>query len=449
MTNFSEIEPVLLAGAKDNFVLFCYYYDYEFFKKRPFLKDIAIAFQKIEDKEINTLAVSLPPRSGKSYITTLFCAWTLGKHPTESVMRNTCTATLSRKLSYDTRAILKKQRFINVFPNVILAPDKSAIDGWNTNYSKSVGYFGQGVGGTIIGFGATKAAITDDLFRSMEDALSENTRDKVHSWKQATHDSRRESGCPNIDIGTRWCRDDIIGTNSRKGYYDLEIVVPALDINDNSFCEDVKTTDEFLKVRSELPKEIWSAEYQQLPIDIDGRLFENLRTFNDDELPSILERSEGALAYIDVADEGADYHAMAVGHIIGKDIYITDVVFTRDNTDITIPLCAEKLITNKVSHCRIETNSMGAMFLKSLRKLNLTSHIIGINNSTNKQTRILMNSAIVINRMLFKENPTKEYAYFMNNLANYSKEGKSKHDDAPDCITGLAMFFATKFSHLY
>ncbi len=85
---------------------FCRYYDPEFFRNRSFLKDIADGFQAIEEKKISSLAVSMPPRSGKSYITSLFCAWTIGRNPERSVMRNTCTSTLYQKFSFFTRTII-------------------------------------------------------------------------------------------------------------------------------------------------------------------------------------------------------------------------------------------------------------------------------------------------------------------------------------------------------
>ena len=55
--------------AKRNLWQFCLYYDRDFFESRPFLKDIAEAFQRIEEGTIKSLSVSLPPRAGKSYIT--------------------------------------------------------------------------------------------------------------------------------------------------------------------------------------------------------------------------------------------------------------------------------------------------------------------------------------------------------------------------------------------
>ena len=76
-------------------------------------------------------------------------------------MRNACTATLYLKFSYDVRNIVKSDKFKEVFPSVQLSDDKANLQGWNTNYAKQVSYFGAGVGGTIIGFGADNIAVTD------------------------------------------------------------------------------------------------------------------------------------------------------------------------------------------------------------------------------------------------------------------------------------------------
>ena len=54
------------------------------------------------------------------------------------------------------RALKPVFEFRTVFPEVVLSDNKANLQGWNTNQSKQVGYFGAGVGGTIIGFGATK-----------------------------------------------------------------------------------------------------------------------------------------------------------------------------------------------------------------------------------------------------------------------------------------------------
>ena len=92
--------------SRRNFWQFCLFMDNELFGKRLFLKEIADSLQEVEEGKLQSLSVSLPPRAAKSYITTMFCAWTLGRNPTESIMRNTCTATLYLKFSYDVRNLL-------------------------------------------------------------------------------------------------------------------------------------------------------------------------------------------------------------------------------------------------------------------------------------------------------------------------------------------------------
>jgi predicted phage terminase large subunit-like protein len=435
--------------ARRSFYHFCRYYDRDFVSARPFVKDICNAFQEVEDKKIKSLSVSMPPRAGKSYITSLFCAWTLGRNPDKSVMRNACTATLYLKFSYDVRAILKDERFKRVFPDVSISDDKANLNGWNTNKSKQVGYFGAGVGGTIIGFGASNVAITDDLYRGIEDALSDTVNDRIIQWKESTHDSRFESGCARIDIGTRWSLKDIIGRGIEETIYNKSIIVAALDDNDQSFCEAVMTTDEYHQTRKRTAKEIWLAEYQQQPIDIEGRLFSSYQRIEESEFEDFIKTNpiEGTIAYIDVSDTGMDYTAMAVAAIVKNQVYIVDYVFTRDNTDITIPMCAAILNKWNVSYVRVESNNMGAMFARQLQTLT-KSKVLQVANTVNKMTRIIMQSAFITSRVQFVSKDDQQCQTFIQNMLTFSKEGKNKHDDAPDCLAGLSLFIQSMFKNL-
>jgi predicted phage terminase large subunit-like protein len=448
MNKKEAIKELLRAElSRRNFWEFCLFYEPDFFKKRAFLKVIADAFQEIEEGKINSLSVSMPPRAGKSYMTTLFCAWTLGRNPQESVMRNTCTATLYLKFSYDVRNVLKSDKFQKVFPNVSLSDDKANLQGWNTNHSKQVGYFGAGVGGTIIGFGATKLAVTDDLYRGMEDALSDTVNDKILAWKEATHDSRLEKNCRKIDIGTRWSINDVIGRNIEKNLYDKSIIIPAINENGETFCEDVMSTAQYEEMRERINKDTWLAEYMQQPVDLQGRLFSNLKMMPNTEFEQIKSKVEGYVGYIDVSDQGSDYTALAIGGIVGNEVFIVDYVFSRDNTDITIPLCAELLNRYDVKYCRVESNSMGAMFSRNLQK-ETKCKLLQVHNTKNKITRIIMESAFIINKFTFVEQNKTDYHLFMQNVLSFSKEGKNKHDDAPDCLAGLSVFIKGLFKHL-
>ena len=57
---------------------------------------------------------------------------------------------------------------------------------------------------------------------------------------------------------------------------------------------------------------------------------------------------------------------------------------------------------------------------------------------TNKDTRIQINSALVKERILFKDESiyasNREYREMMQQLTSYSMMGKNKHDDVPDAL---------------
>lgn len=422
---------------------FCLFYDNEFFKKRLFLQEVAEAFQQIEEGKIKSLSVSMPPRAGKSYITTLFCAWTIGRNPIESVMRNTCTATLYQKFSYDVRAAVKSDKFKQVFPSVILSDDKANLQGWNTNSAKQVSYFGAGVGGTIIGFGASNIAVTDDLYTGLEQALSDTQNDRIIQWKEATHDSRFESGCKRIDIGTRWSLNDVIGRQMNEGIYDKSIVIPAL-VEGKSFCEDVMTTAEYLEKQKRTEESIWMAEYMQEPVDIKGRLFNQLNTITRSEFEPYKDKIVGSIGYVDVADMGADYTASAILAVADNKLFVVDYVFNKANTDITLPQVANILNKWGSTYCRVESNSMGAMFSRYLQK-EVKTKILPVHNTTNKVTRIIMQSVWIQEKITFVVDERPECQQFIQNVLSFSKEGKNKNEDAPDCMAGLAIFAQSMF----
>lgn len=454
----------VLEIARRRFWDFCLYYDYEFFSARPFLKEIADAFQDIADGKILRLQVSMPPRAGKSYITTLFAAWMIGRNPTGSVMRNCCTSTLYEKFSYDTRDVIRSEKFSQVFPSVKLSDDKQSVRGWNTTQAKQVSYFGSGVGGTIIGFGATLVGISDDLFKSFEDAISEKVCESTWSWYQGTHGSRIEKHCPQIDIGTRWSRKDVIGRNADDKFYDRQVIVSALNEKNETFCDAVKTTEEYLDIRYRTPVEIWAAEYMQDPKGSAGVLFkrEDFKTFKRADLN--LLNSETCIAYGDISDEGTDHFCMPVGWVYRNAIYITDVIFTRDNVDVTLPLCAGMInaqsikdakgqVVKELSYARFEANNQGSVFIKMLRDKVPAHKILAINNSTNKHTRILMQYG-AIKMYVYLLDPTEyvrgsPYDLFVQQLLEYVKAGSRTQDDAPDALSGLVLMAQGFLPHLF
>nr|WP_246037544.1 phage terminase large subunit [Dysgonomonas capnocytophagoides] len=444
--------------ARSDFWAYCLYMDPSFFAKRHFLKKVAAAFMRVyvafSNNMIYRLAVSMPPRAGKSYISSLFISWMFGHFPEESVMRNCCADPLYNKLSYDTRDIVRSRKFNEIFSEIRLKGDKQNVHGWSIEGARQVSYFGAGVGGTVIGFGASMLAMTDDLYKSLEDALSDNNNEKTWSWKQGTHDSRIEGNCCSIDIGTRWSASDVLGRleESREGeYYDEIIRISALDENDRSFCEDVHTTEYYHELRAETEDSIWMAEYMQEPIEAKGLLFpkSELKRFKKADIQGRVP--DGKIGATDVADEGNDDFSSPFASVFGDQLFITDILFTKDAVEITGPRLAQMIIDISPDRMRIESNNGGKIFSNDVRRLvkendEYNRCLIEARPTTkNKETRILMKSGWIKAHCHFLTESEYEkgsdYWWFIKWLTSYKKEGGNAHDDAPDSMTILAEFF--------
>lgn len=179
----------------------------------------------------------------------------------------------------------------------------------------------------------------------------------------------------------------------------------------------------------------------------EGSLFQHLKTYQ----PTETLQFDSSFAYIDIADEGNDYLCMVVGRNIGTDIYITDIVFSDANTDITLPQCAMVIKQNNVSYCRVESNSMGAMFGRNLQKLLTDTTILFASSTTHKHTRILNDSVSICEYFRFKDEQYRNEMYHnaVGQLKLYTKDGKAKHDDMPDACSGLMTFIRSMLSDLY
>ena len=199
-----------------------------------------------------------------------------------------------------------------------------------------------------------------------------------------------------------------------------------------------------------LKKNMPEYEYQvfvegRWDVRLEGLLFDrtDLNTFSMDQVQGI--EFDSVLAYIDVADEGDDYLCMIVGKVHDKRVYITDVIFTDKNIDVTMPLCTGLINKERVDFCRVETNNQGSVFIKMMRERVNPERILGVKNTTNKVTRILMQYAFIKEYVYFRNDIARgsEYDQFIRQVLGFMKDGTSKHDDAPDALAGLSKFISS------
>lgn len=446
----ARMELFRRAALKRDFWSYLLYMDFKFFNSRKeILKPVADKLQKVVDAygrgEIVRVAISMPPRSGKSWVITQLCAFMLGHHPEESIMRNTCTATLYKKLSKDTREVVQSDKWQSLF-NVKLKT--KGVDTWSLEPARQSSYFGGGTGSTIIGFGASMLDISDDLYKNWEDAMSDDNNDKVLTWASAVRGSRVERGCCRIDIGTRWRTNDVIGVGDRDGLYDDVIRIPAMTEDGRSFCEAVQTTEHYLREKANVPEEVWSAEYMQQPIDIKGRAFspDDMEWFNEGEVPDMDFAAN--IGVCDSADTGSDNLSFPMCKKIGNKYYIYDWVFTREPMTITEHLVRGKIVTNGLQNVRFESNNGGKLFAKSIADGAKGCSVTWKTTTQNKETRILNDSAWIKQNMVFRKQridkdgyPIQDdYSRAVQQLLAYIKGVKNQKDDAPDSLSMLRRF---------
>jgi predicted phage terminase large subunit-like protein len=410
---------------------------------KKYLETIAANLQKVFEKKITKLMISLPPRAGKSYTVSLFCAWCLGKNPSGSIMRNSYSQEIASKFSYDIREIVQKENYLAVFPYIKLKQDKAAVIDWALTSAKQTSYFCGGVGGSITGKGCDALAILDDPIKNIEDALSEVILTKTWQWYTSVHKARMEKDCPEIQIGTRWSKKDVIGKLLDLQPDDWKIInVPALDEEGNSFCEEIKSTEEYLELKKVTEDFIWEAEFMQKPIEAKGLLFpiEELNRFTMSELSQ--QSPDTIIGYTDTADEGTDFLCSVIGRIYSENIYITDVVFSQQPVEITEALVSSLIIETNCDKMIIESNAGGKGFARNIDDLirNQSMCTIAKKYTTgNKETRILMKSGQIKKYCWFRSDyeTGSQYDLFMRQFSGYLRFSSNAHDDAVDAVTGL------------
>jgi predicted phage terminase large subunit-like protein len=289
----------------------------------------------------------------------------------------------------------------------------------------------------------------DDLVSGIEQALSKERLDKL--WEQYTTDLRQRKigNCVELHIATRWSVHDVIGRIEQK-YLDSNrakfIIMPALDENEKSNFDYANgvgfTTSFYHDMRDTMDDASWKALYMNQPIEREGLLY------SEDELRRYFELPEGdpdgVISICDTKDKGKDYAFMPVAYIYGKDYYIADCVCDNALPDTVEPKLVNCLIKNKVQMSRFEHNNAGGRIAKDIQTAVKTNG--GITKITtkfttsNKETKIILNSAWVKEHCLFKDKSLykkkDDYGKMMEMLCTYTVAGKNKHDDVPD---GMAM----------
>ena len=456
-------------GARQSFPLFT-----AMMKGKDFFTPFHLVYYKILNAfahgRIKRLIVSIPPQHGKSEGSTrLLLAYLLGINPDLKIAVASYSDRFARKFNRDIQRNIDDPRFYLLFPETTLSGTPMAEDsaGWvrTAGEFEIVGHKGSltavGRSGGLTGQ-PVDILVLDDLYKNAAEANSPLIRDAVWDWYLSVAETRLHNDSQELIVFTRWHEDDLIGRIEK-----AENVVELTSLKQLAGHD----PDTWLKVNFEAIKEsapteldprkqgeaLWperhnlkkllrsraldpvafDCTYQGHPATKEGLLYsDGFQTYDVLSGPDQIVKKAN---YTDTADMGNDY-LCSVCYEVGRDgfAYVTDVLFTQAPMEETEPATAQMLLRNDTRIAYIESNNGGRGFARAVKKLAPSVRVEWFHQSGNKESRILTNSASVLNNIKFPSDWSLRWPSFYFMLTTYKRAFKAnRSDDAPDTLTGI------------
>lgn len=436
-------------------------------------------FQDFAEYKVELLNINIPPRCSKTLIMMMCICRSSGMRHSSNSLYITASDNLRKKTTTDIRRILTHPLFKRMYGLEIMK---------DQNSKDVIGFVGGGslttasIFGQITGFGAGEMTdreryinadgtveylkdnsnldfvsifeggiYCDDLNKIKDSEAQNANNDAVTDVMFSTVFSRKNSSdTPIANIQQRAGQTDV--TQSLMDYYGKDnplarfVIMPVIYPDGKLLWEwrYPLSTVNGLK-QGTATAHIFETQYMQNPVPSDDVVFPSnkLSYFTMDNLNT--HNIEFRCGAIDVADEGADSFSFPSGVLIGNNFYVTEWIFTKENTEYTLPLTASVIKSSKLDVTLIETNNHGAIFYKNLMQLT-NAYVGGINNTTDKHGRIIAEAQTVRLNFHFRSDVDAggDYAKAMIQLTRYAKKKGSK-DDAPDSIALLSSMLRNQY----
>lgn len=417
--------------------------------------------------KIKKLIVTIPPQHGKSLGSSqMLPSYMLGINPDLKIAIASYAFTLATRFNKRVQRIMGQKSYTNVFPlsrlkaNSITptassfsqnADEFEVVD--HTGGLRSVGREGALTGNEV------DVIILDDLYKDAMEANSPLIRDNCWEWYTSVVKTRLHNNSQELIVFTRWHEDDLIGRIEKaeqvielqsisdvdpsfKGWYKLNFDAikegdrTELDLrNEGEPLWPERHGIDLLKSKRLLDGHTFECLYQGRPSSKEGMLYGNsFQTYNTIP-PDIIKYGN----YTDTADTGDD-KLCSVCYNVGNDglIYITDVLYTSEPMEVTDTATANMMIRNNTRISYIESNNGGRGFARSVSGYAPGIKVEWFHQSGNKESRILSNSATVLQNIRMPEDWRIRWPEFYNDLINYKRIFRAnRNDDAPDVLTGI------------
>lgn len=381
------------------------YPNYKFYK---FHATLIEQLQGIIDGNCNRLILQVPPRTGKSLLSSILLpAAYLKAHPERFVGISSYSAELSQGFSRKARDFFRES-------GGQLDPSQQAVNAWGTQGGG--GLWAAGVGGAITGRSG-HLLIIDDPVKNREEAESPRMMEKLWDWYASTLYTRLEPEVGAIVvIQTRWSENDMIGqlidnefNVSEKGRENWTIVdFPALYEDAGSrpllpehceiipdwrteegqaLCPQRYDEDDYERIREAIGTREFASLYQQRPAPIGGNMFDPSwwQYYSHD---TIMPNFDRVMLSVDCTFTDANTSDFVVGMVVGQsgpNFYVLDLF--RERTDVigTMAMIARMYKRHELDGTVIELAASGYAVYQMARKK--VPGLIGFKPEKSKEAR--------------------------------------------------------------
>lgn len=337
--------------------------------------------QRVGDGDIRRLMISLPPRSLKSLITSVFWpVYIIGNDPTKTVLAVSHSLELAIKLSNLTRQLISHPEIQEIFPSLkgVLAKDSER----EFTTHQGGGRIAISVDSNVTGRGADVIVIDDPLDAS--DADSETACFAVNKWIDETLSTRTNNPATT----------PIVLVMQRLSIYDpaahlieqenwTQLSFPAIALRNDKIPIGVglfhkrsvgdllhpeRYPSEYLdKQRRVMGHRAFEAQFQQEPVPDGGGIIDLSKFRRYQTLPKLCDLRFYSIDAASGTDSGSYSVIMGFSLIDGK-LYLTNVFRQRCTFPKLFEMVLEACHRNRPDHLIIEKASNGVALIEQLNE---------------------------------------------------------------------------------
>lgn len=450
-----QIVEAFSEKARRHLLDFCSF-SYSGYARPRHIQYVADVLERVERGEIKRLMLFMPPRHGKSELSSRrFPAWALGRNPNRRIILTSYGSGLANELSRSVRDIVEDVRYPCVFPGVATKGDSRSVESWDLAGARG-GVFAAGVGGAMTGYGAD-ILIIDDPVKNQEEAESDTQRERVWDWYRSVARTRLEKDAAIILIMTRWHQEDLAGkilaesgeewtvVNLPAVYREAECMKDGQPIPDPLGRKDGEALwagkyDEtaLAGLERDSGSRVWSALFQGQPKDPKSKIIQRDWIQYFDNLPAKIEAIGGGMDTATSKKTKSDKTSIVEVVRAKRDnqtFYFVDRVFCEQ---VSVTGGADQVLnTHAARHMgkmHLESNNAGEAFRQRIVERAREKDIVCpkiecIPTSSDKVVRVMEFQAMIENgTLLFRRNDAK-VAELIQHLIDFTGAAGEKDDD--------------------